>query len=149
MGKYTRENWADTIIHKLKRLSIASDQTVQENYEAVRGIVSDAHSVNKGLVAEISCQLGLGWIPSQHYCCIVTGLWFQEGMTKIWLRYQEKIGNDKMYPLITGFKLDMEDKSLIIQIIECFLRLTADRWRRWGGGEGGELEQICCLLQVC
>ena len=74
MGKYTRENWADTIIHKLKRLSIASDQTVQENYEAVRGIVSDAHSVNKGLVAEISCQLGLGWIPSQYYCCIVTGL---------------------------------------------------------------------------
>ena len=34
-------------------------------------------------------------------------------MTKISLRYQEKIGYDKMYPSITGFELDMEDKSLI------------------------------------
>ena len=34
MGKDTKENWADTIIHKLKRLSTASDKTVQEIYKA-------------------------------------------------------------------------------------------------------------------
>ena len=130
MGKDTMENWADTVIHKLKRLSIASDKTVQEIYEAVRGIVSDAHSVNKGLAAEIFCQLGLRWTPGKLYCCIHTVLGFQEGMTKIWLRYHKKIGYDKMYPSITGFELDKEDKSLIKQILECFLRLTADGWRR-------------------
>ena len=38
-----------------------------------------------------------------------------------------------MYPSITGFELDMEDKSLIKQILECFLQLTADPWeeRSW------------------
>ena len=58
---------------------------------------------------------------------------FQEGMTSIWLRYQGLIGHDKMYPSITGFELDMEDKCLVKQILECFLRLTADRWqaRAW------------------
>ena len=38
MGKETRENWADLIIHKLKRLLIASDKTVQKIYKAVGGI---------------------------------------------------------------------------------------------------------------
>ena len=38
-----------------------------------------------------------------------------------------------MYPSITGFELDMEDKSLIKQILKCFLQLTADPWeeRSW------------------
>ena len=97
MGKETRENWADSIIHKLKRLLIASDKTVQKIYKAVGGIVSDAHSTNKGLAAEISRQIGLEWTLGQLYCCVHTGLGFQEGMTKVSLRYQEKIGYDKMH----------------------------------------------------
>ena len=54
-------------------------------------------------------------------------------MKKTWLRNQGKIGYDKMYPSITGFELDMEDKSLIKQILKCFLQLTADSWgdRSW------------------
>ena len=72
--------------------------------------------------------------PRQLYCWIHTVLgmtkcysWNDtEGMTKIWLRYQEKIEYDNMYQSITGFELDMEDKSLIKQILECFLRITAD-----------------------
>ena len=47
---------------------------------------------------------------------------------KIWLRYREKTGYDKMYPSITGLELGMEDKSLIKQILECFLRLPVDNW---------------------
>ena len=39
----------------------------------------------------------------------------------MWLRYQEKIGYDKMCPSVTGFELNMEDKSLIKQILKCFL----------------------------
>ena len=33
-----------------------------------------------------------------------------------------------MYPSITGFELDIEDKSLVKEILEYFLRLTANHW---------------------
>ena len=59
-------------------------------------------------------------------------------MENIWQKYQVAIGHDKMYPSITGFELDMNDKLLPKQILECFLRLTADRWqaRSWNRFEG-------------
>ena len=65
-------------------------------------------------------------------------LGFQTGMENIWQKYQVAIGHDKMYPSITGFELDMNDKLLPKQILECFLRLTADRWqaRSWNRFEG-------------
>ena len=59
---------------------------------------------------------------------IHTVLAFQEGMISIWLRYQGLIGHDKMYPSITGLELDMEDKGLVKQILECFLHLDTNRW---------------------
>ena len=71
MGKDTREIWANVIIYKLKRLSIASGKLVQKIYEAVSGVVSNADNVNKGLVADISCQLGLEWISGQPYCWLL------------------------------------------------------------------------------
>ena len=69
LGKDTRENWADTIIHKLNRLSTASNLSMTEIYESVRGIVSDTYSVNKGLAKTISSKLGLQCIPGlyDHY----------------------------------------------------------------------------------
>ena len=82
MGQDTRVNWADTIIHKLNRLSIASGLTKEEIYESFQGIMSDATIVNKGLAAEISGKLGLRWIPGQLYCCIHTVLGWQDGMVK-------------------------------------------------------------------
>ena len=104
-------------IHELKRLLIGLDKTVQEIYEAARGIVSDAHSVNKGLAAEIFRQFCLEWTPSQLYCCIHTVFGFQEGMMKIWLRYQEKIGYDKIDWKTIPYKTNSR----------MFLKLTADR----------------------
>ena len=55
-------------------------------------------------------------------------------MAKTRLRYQEKIEYDKMYLSITKLELYVEHQSLIKQIRECFLRLTADRRgeRSWG-----------------
>ena len=133
IGKDTRENWPEAIHHKLKRLATSSDLTLKEIYETVCGIISDAFSFNKGLTAEISEKVGVKWTPGQLFCCIHTVLGWQDGMVKKWLSYQERIGYDKMYPTVTGFELDMENKSLIKQILECFLRLTADRWqeRSW------------------
>ena len=45
MGKDTRENWAGTIIHKLKRLSIALEKTVQEICQFSSGASSVMHTV--------------------------------------------------------------------------------------------------------
>ena len=67
--------WRIVIVIWVKHYRKAlQDKTVQEIYEAVRGIVSDAHNVNKRLAAEIFLQLGLEWTPSQLYCYIQTAL---------------------------------------------------------------------------
>ena len=55
----------------------------------------------------------LNVFPINFIVAYTTVLRSQGRMTKIWLRYQEKIGYDKMYPSIIGFESDMEDKSLI------------------------------------
>ena len=46
MGNETRENWADTIIYQLKRLSIASSTEIVDIYKTIVSIVSDACKVN-------------------------------------------------------------------------------------------------------
>ena len=72
-------------------------------------------------------KLGLEWVPGQLYCLIHSVLGFQEGISNTWLKYQEEMGHDKLYPSITGFELDVEDKGLIKQIMEMYLRLTDGR----------------------
>ena len=119
MGKDARKNRADIIIHKLaihKRLLTTSDNSAVTIYKAVRGVSSNPHIVNTGLATDMSCQLGHEWISDQLYCCIQSAFGFHVRMTKIWLRYQKKIGYNKMYPSNTRFDLGMEDKSLKRQI---------------------------------
>ena len=171
MGNEQRENWAETIIHQLQRLSAASDQSVADIYQSICSLVSDSCKVNKGLSALISAKLGLEWIPGQLYCLIHSVLGFQDGICNTWLRYQEVMGHDKLYPSVTGFEMDVEDRGLIKQIMEMYLRLTADRWqaRSWNryeeytlfckdrgmrnmgqelhGNRFGELEK-CCAIAV-
>ena len=133
MGNEQRDNWADTIIHQLERLSSASDISIKDIYRSICSLVSDSCKVNKGLAALISSKLGLEWVPGQLYCLIHSVLGFQDGISSTWLKYQAEIGHDKLYPSVTGFELDVEDKGLIKQIMEMYLRLTADRWqaRSW------------------
>ena len=171
MGNEQRENWANTIIHQLQRLSEASGESLEDIYKSICSLVSDSCKVNKGLAALISAKLGLEWVPGQLYCLIHSVLGFQEGISNTWLNYQEEMGHDKLYPSITGFELDVEDKGLIKQIMEMYLRLTADRWqaRSWNryeefsifyqergvknlgqelhGNRFGELEK-CCAIAV-
>jgi hypothetical protein len=121
MGNEQRTNWADTIIHQLQKLSVASDKSVTDIYESICSLVSDSCNVNKGLAAMISAKLGLEWVPGQLYCLIHSVLGFQEGLCNTWLKYQEEMGHDKLYPSITGFELDVEDKGLIKQIMKMYL----------------------------
>ena len=143
LGGDTQANWVDTIIHQLDRLANASDLSVKEIYECIKGIISDSSSVNIGLASAISAQLGVKWIPGQLYCCIHTVLGFQNDMVKLWLHYQSLVGYEKMYPEITGLELDMEGKCLIKQILECFFRLTADRWQARAWNKYEEFDQFC------
>ena len=171
MGNEQRSNWADTIIHQLQRLSVASGESTSDLYKSICCLVSDSCKVNKGLAAMMSAKLGLEWVPGQLYCLIHSVLGFQDGVCNTWLKYQEEMGHDKLYPSITGFELDVEDKGLIKQIMEMYLRLTADRWqaRSWNkfeeftifctergmrnvgqelhGNRFGELEK-CCAIAV-
>ena len=143
LGGDTQANWVDTIIHQLDRLANAGELSVKEIYECIKGIISDSSSVNIGLASAISAQLGVKWIPGQLYCCIHTVLGFQSDMVKLWMHYQSLVGYDKMYPEITGLELDMEGKCLIKQILECFFRLTADRWQARAWNKYEEFDQFC------
>ena len=148
MGTEKRENWADTIIYQLQRLSTASGQDTVDIYKTILSIVGDACKENKGLGAEISAKLGLTWIPGALYCYIDSVLGFQVGMKDLWMKYQAAIGQKKMYPSITGFEMEMEDQCLIKQILEAFLRLTADRWQARSWNKFEEFSKFCVLLDV-
>ena len=142
MGNETRENWADTIIHNLKRLSMSSGRDLIDIFKTINALISDSCKVNKGLAATISGKLGIAWVPGTLYCCLHTVLGFQEGVVDVWKTYQSKIGYHKMNPS-AELELDMDDSSLVKQVLEALLRLTADRWsaRAWNKFE--EYSEFC------
>ena len=92
MGNETCENCADTLVHNLKRLSVASGKDVIDIYLTIKAFVTDSCKVNKGLAAEVSGKIGIDWIPGALYCCLHTVLGFQEGVVDVWKKYQERIG---------------------------------------------------------
>ena len=143
MGNDTHLNWVNTIVHQLDRLAIASTLSVSEIYKTIVGIISDASSVNDGLAVALSSQLGVQWIPGQLYCCIHTVLGFQSELVNIWTKYQSAVGYDKMYPKITGLELDLEENCLIKQILDVFMRLTADRWQARPWNKYKDYDQFC------
>ena len=142
MGNETRDNWADTLIHNLKRLSVASGKDLVDIFTTIQSFVTDSCKVNKGLAALISGKIGVDWVPGSIYCCLHTVLGFQEGIVHVWKNYQGKIGYQKMNPS-AQLELDMEDSSLVKQVLEAHLRLTADRWsaRSWNKFE--EYTEFC------
>ena len=74
LGNETRDNWADTIIHNLKRLSMSSGQDIIDIFKTIQALISDSCKVNKGLADVISGKLGIAWVPGTLYCCLHTVL---------------------------------------------------------------------------
>ena len=62
-----RENWANTIIHQIQILSVASNESVDDIYRSICLFLSDLYKVKKGLAAVISAKLGMEWVPGQLY----------------------------------------------------------------------------------
>ena len=128
MGNEKRDNWANTIIHLLDRLATASGSEVNELYKQIKGLITDKCGVNIDLAEEISKKLGCEWVPAQLYCCIHSVLSWQEGIKEVWLSYQNKIGFEKMLPTLTGLECDINDKILVLQALDCYLRFTSIHW---------------------
>ena len=55
------------------------------------------------------------------------------GIKDVIAEYQSRIGAGKLFPKVVGFEMNLEDKIIVIQILECWMRLTSIRWqaRTW------------------
>ena len=82
MGNEKRENWADTVIHQLKRLTYASESEVKDIYMSICAVATHADMANKGIVVEISRSLGEDWIPGPLFC-FSTPVWDSREVLKM------------------------------------------------------------------
>ena len=133
IGKGDRVTWADTIIHMLSRLASASRTDVKALWSSVQSILSDLCKVNKNLGAEIKGALGSNWEPGQLFCVLHYALAIPEAIKLVLLRYQESIGTDKLFPEATGFEMNVDEKIMIVQLLDIWMRLMPIRWhgRAW------------------
>ena len=129
IGKGDRSNWASAIIHLLDRLATATKVEVEDKWRSITAIVSDLCKVNKKLAAEIQAMIGSEWMPGQAFCNLHFTLAIPEGIKGILVNYQSHIGADKLFPKTVNFEMNMEDKLVLIQILDCWMRLTSIRWQ--------------------
>ena len=96
-------------------------------------MVSDLCKVNRQLATEIQMMIGSKWLPGQAFCNLHFTLAIPEGIKEILVLYQTQIGADKLFPKTVGFEMNLEDKIIFIQILDCWMRLTSVRWqaRSW------------------
>ena len=53
-----------------------------------------------------------------------------------------------MYPSVTGFEMEMEDACLVKQVLEGFLRLTANRWQARSWNKFEEYNKSLCMSNM-
>ena len=133
IGKGDRMTWADTIVHMLTRLSLASKTDVKALWRSIRSILSDLCKVNKELGAEIKGVIGCDWEPGQLFCVLHYVLGIPEAIKKVFTWYQDCIGSDKLFPETTGFEMNVDEKIMVVQLLDIWMRLTSIRWhgRAW------------------
>ena len=76
-----------------------------------------------GLMAECGIILAAwtGILQSPLYIGI------PEAIKSVLAIYQSQIGADKLFPKTVGFEMNIEDKLIVIQILDCWMRLTSIR----------------------
>ena len=133
IGRGDRPTWADTIVHMLSRLSLASGTDVKALWRSVQSILSDLCDVNKKLGKEIKGVIGSDWEPGQLFCVLHYVLHVPEAIKQVFSRYQESIGTDKLFPETTGFEMNVDEKIMVVQMLDIWMRLTSIRWhgRAW------------------
>ena len=127
----TTNNWATAIIYMLRRLSVASNNDVHSIWGNVTALISDLCRVNKTLASEIRTLLGSSWQPGQAFCNLHFTLAIPEAIKSVLAVYQSHIGAHKLFPKTVGFEMNLEDKLIVIQILDCWMRLTSIRGQSW------------------
>ena len=128
LSEGNRKNWANAVIYMLKRLAVASGTEIEDIWHRVSVILSDLCKVNKQLAKEIQGIIGSEWKPGQVFCNLHFTLAIAEGIKTTISAYQIKIGPEKLFPMTVGFQFDLENKIVVIQILDCWMRLTSVRW---------------------
>ena len=133
IGKGDRSTWADVVVHMLQRLTVASNQELVVVWEAVKTMLSDLSRVNRTLAAEISRLIGSAWVPGQLFCVLHYVLAIPEAIKGVFMRYQTEIGSEKLFLETTGFEMNVNDKTIVIQIHDIWMGVTSIRWhgRNW------------------
>ena len=136
--KGTTSNWADAVSFMLKRLATASNKDIHVIWESISAIVSDLCKVNWNLASEIQTLIGSSWKPGQAFCNLHFTLAIPEAIKEVFACYQTFIGANKLFPETVGFEMNLEDKIVVIQILDCWMRLTSIRWqaRAWNKYKG-------------
>ena len=128
IGKSDRENWAKAIYHMLDCLVTASNKDVGHIWFNLVAMVSDLCKVNLNLAVEVKKLVGVEWVPGQALCNLHYTLAIPEGIKKILNANQCSIGADKLFPKNVSFEMNIEDKLLVVQILDCWIRLTSVKW---------------------
>ena len=125
IGKGDRDNRAKAVYHMLDRLASASSSDVKQIWKNIVAMVSDLCKVNLKLAAEVKQLVGVEWLPGQAFCNLHFTLAIPECIKKVLSVYQCSIGADKLFPKNISFEMNIEDKILVIQILDCWMRLTS------------------------
>ena len=120
------------ILHMLQRLTVASGHDIMPIWESIKTMLSNLCKVNNMLASEISKLIWSSWIPGQFFCLLHL-LAIPQSIKATFALYQGQIGRDKLFPETTGFEMNINDKVVVVQILEVWLRLTLIRWhgRMW------------------
>ena len=117
----------------LDRLATAGNSNIDAIWSNVSAFLSDLCKVNLHLAEEVKSMIGSTWKPGQAFCNLHFTLAIPTGIKEIIAEYQSHIGAQKLFPKVVGFEMNLEDKIIVIQILECWMRLTSIRWqeRTW------------------
>ena len=76
---------------------------------------------------------GSEWLSGQAFCNLHFTLAISEGIKSMLVTFQSDIGADQLFPKTVIFQMNIEDNIVIIQILDCWMRLTSSRWqaRTW------------------
>ena len=81
--------------------------------------MSDLCKVNRSLALEIQQVIGSTWKPRQILCALHFSLALSEGIKFQMIQYQTKIETEKLFPKTVSFEMEMEDKTIAIQVLDC------------------------------
>ena len=124
-----RSNWATAIIQMFDRLTTASKVEIEAIWKSIRAMVSDLCKINKQLTLEIQGMVGSEWLPGQAFCNLHFTVATPEEIKSMLVTYRSYSGADKLFPKTVSFEMNIEDRIIIIHILDCWMRLTSIRWQ--------------------